>query len=162
MERRRPIGNADERTVLTGWLDWQRQTVHVKCAGLGDTKAHAAPLPMSPAMSIAGLVSHLTSVERDWFEGSFLGSVDVLSADGGGWDVSGQSITQLLRNYSRQCSRSQQILAEHSLDELEAYAPPGLELVSLRWIVTHLIEETGRHLGHLDLLREMADGSRGQ
>ena len=113
-------------------------------------------------MKIAGLVSHLTSVESEWLEGSFLGNEEVLESSQGGWDVGNQSLQVLLDSYRQQGIRSEQILAEHGLDELEAYAPPGLELVSLRWIVTHLIEETGRHLGHLDVLREMADGSRGQ
>ncbi|WP_281388987.1 DUF664 domain-containing protein [Kribbella qitaiheensis] len=57
--------------------------------------------------------------------------------------------------------RSREITATHDLDQLEASAPPGLELVSLRWIVSHLLEETARHLGHLDALRELADGTTG-
>ena len=114
-------------------------------------------------MSIAGLVGHLTWVEKGWLEGSFLGDIDLLTHDPeDGWDVTGQLLADLLAAYEAQCRRSCQILTDHQLDELEAYAPPGLELVSLRWIATHLIEETGRHLGHLDVLREMADGSRGQ
>jgi hypothetical protein len=84
------------------------------------------------------------------------------SASQGGWDVIGRTLAELVDGYRQQSAVSLRILAEHNLDELEAYAPPGLELLSLRWIVTHLIEETGRHLGHLDLLREMADGARGQ
>lgn len=149
--------------MLAGWLDWQHQTVAVKCAGLSNADAQALPLPTSPQMSIAALVSHLTSVERDWLEGSFLGDKAVLNLDAdGGWDVADQDLSDLLEGYRRQGIRSLQILAEHELDEVEAYAPPGMELVSLRWIVTHLIEETGRHLGHLDLLREMSDGTRGQ
>ena len=149
--------------MLAGWLDWQHQTVGIKCDGLADVDAHQAPLATSPSMSIAGLVSHLTSVERDWLEGSFLGDAELLNSDpDGGWNVSGRSLEELLISYRRRGTRTQEILAEYELEELEAYAPAGLELVSLRWIVTHLIEETGRHLGHLDLLREMVDGSRGQ
>lgn len=149
--------------MLTSWLDWQHKTVHLKCDGLTDADAHHAPLPTSPKMSIAGVVSHLAWVEKGWLEAGFLGNVDVLSQDSeDGWEVKGQSLTDLLVAYEKQCLRSRQVLADHQLDELEAYAPPGLELVSLRWIATHLIEETGRHLGHLDLLREMTDGARGQ
>ncbi len=149
--------------MLAGWLVWQHHTVELKCAGLSEAHAHRAPVPTSPSMSIAGLVSHLTSVERDWLEGSFLGDATLLgSGSHGGWDVDGRSLPDLLEGYRRQGARTQAILAEHELDELEAYAPVGLELVSLRWIVTHLIEETARHLGHLDLLRELADGSVGQ
>ena len=52
-------------------------------------------------------------------------------------------------------------MEQHDFDELEAYAPAGVELVSLRWIVGHVVEETARHLGHLDLIREALDGARG-
>lgn len=133
--------------MLTSWLDWQHETVHLKCDGLTNVDAHPAPLPTSPSMCIAGLVSHLTWVERGWLEGSFLGDVDLLSQDpDDGWKVTGQPLADLLDAYTEQCRRSHQILADHKLEKLEAYAPPGLELVSLRWIATHLIEETGRHL----------------
>lgn len=149
--------------MLAGWLAWQHQTVDLKCAGLPESDAHRAPIATSPSTSIAALVSHLISVERDWLEGSFLGDEGVLNSDSdGGWNVSGHTLTELLQTYREQGARSQHILAGQPLDQLEAYSPAGLDLVSLRWIVTHLIEETGRHLGHLDLLREMADGSRGQ
>ncbi|MCK9794623.1 DinB family protein [Isoptericola sp. 4D.3] len=53
------------------------------------------------------------------------------------------------------------IAASHDLDTLERFSPPGLPRVSLRWILGHLLHETARHLGHLDLLRELADGERG-
>lgn len=149
--------------MLVGWLEWQQRTVRLKCEGVSETDARRAPLETSPDMTIAGLVGHLTLVERDWLEGSFLGNVQLLgSDDNGGWKIDGKSLAELLADYQRQTRRSQEILAGHGLDELEAYAPPGFDLVSLRWILTHLVEETGRHLGHLDFLREMADGSRGQ
>lgn len=143
--------------MLAGWLDWQRATVRVKCAGLSDADAYRSLLP-SPLTTVAGLVSHLRSVEYGWFEWSFLGGPESGLDD---WKVSGVPLTQLLDDYDAQCARSRAIAAAHDLDELEAWAPPGLELVSLRWIVCHLIEETARHLGHLDAIRELIDGTRG-
>ncbi len=59
--------------MLVGWLTWQQQTVELKCADLTEEDAHRAPIKTSPQMTIAALVSHLTAVERDWLEGSFLG-----------------------------------------------------------------------------------------
>lgn len=163
VKRSRPSGDANEKAMLTGWLDWQHRTVVIKCDNLADSEAYRAPLATSPSMSIAGVVSHLTLVERAWLQGSFLGDISMLDADAAdGWDVAGRSLAELLREYQQQCLKSQHVFLDHELREMEAYAPPGLELVSLRWIMTHLIEETGRHLGHLDLLREMIDGSRGQ
>jgi uncharacterized damage-inducible protein DinB len=144
--------------MATGWLDWQRNTVRVKCDGLAEADAHRAFLPSSPLMTIAGLVSHLRRAEYDWFELSFLGTPGSFDASDAHWQVDDVPLAQLLDEYDAQCARSREIVAAHDLDELEAFAPPGLELVSLRWIVGHMIEETARHLGHLDALRELADG----
>ena len=58
----------DERTILTTFLDYARDTVHAKCAGLSDADARRAPLPGSPLMTISGLVSHLRWVETGWIE----------------------------------------------------------------------------------------------
>lgn len=145
--------------MLAGWLDWQRATVRLKCAGLSDADAYRSLLP-SPLTTVAGLVSHLRWVEYGWFEHSFLGG-PAPSGDSDAWAVSGVPLARLLDEYEAQCERSRAIVAAHDLSELEAWAPPGLELVSLRWIVCHLIEETARHLGHLDAIRELIDGKTG-
>ncbi|GAB3434083.1 DinB family protein [Flindersiella endophytica] len=151
--------------MLTGWLDWQRTTVRLKCEGLSPAGAGQAPLPSSPLTTIAGVVSHLRWVEHHWFEVSFLGEPHRTPSTAGDpdaeWRVDGSSLPALLDEYDKQCARSREIVAGHGLDELEAYAPPGIELVSLRWIVVHMIEETARHLGHLDALRELADETTG-
>ena len=66
----------DERTVLTTMLDYARDTVHVKCAGLTDEQARRAPLPGSPLTTISGLVSHLRWVEYYWIRVVLLGEQD--------------------------------------------------------------------------------------
>jgi uncharacterized damage-inducible protein DinB len=66
----------DERTILTTFLDYARDTVHAKCAGIAEEDARRAPLPGSPLTTIAGLVSHLRWVEYSWFEVSLLGGED--------------------------------------------------------------------------------------
>jgi uncharacterized damage-inducible protein DinB len=161
--RLRPAGNAGEKAMLTGWLDWQRTTVRLKCQGLSADGAGQAPLPSSPLTTIAGVVSHLRWAEHHWFEASFLGEPhrgpSTPADPDREWRVEGRALPVLLDEYDRQCERSREIVAAHDLDEIEAYAPPGIELVSLRWIVVHMIEETARHLGHLDALRELADGT---
>ncbi|TWD73469.1 uncharacterized protein DUF664 [Kribbella amoyensis] len=163
--RRRPAGDADERAMLTGWLDYQRATVRLKCDGLSDEDARKAVLPSSPAMTVAGLVSHLRWVEHGWFEVSFLGAPDRSPTSPedelAQWRAPGVTLADLLDAYDDQCARSREIVANHALDEPEAWAPPGLEVVSLRWIVGHLLEETARHLGHLDAMRELLDGTTG-
>lgn len=145
--------------MITGWLDWQRETVRIKCAGLDDEQARRRLLPTSPEMSVGALVSHLIAVERHWLVGSFLGE-PAGPLDDDGW-ADDEPLGILLDRYREQCEVSRRIAAEHDLDELERYAPVGMPMVTLRWILQHLIEETARHLGHLDILTELIDGRRG-
>jgi uncharacterized damage-inducible protein DinB len=148
--------------MVAGWLDLQRDTVWLKCAGLSDEQAQLAPLPASPRMTVAALIAHLRWVEHAWFEVSFLGKQELAIPDPlESPPASHGSLSRLLDEYDAQCARSREIVDSHQLDDLEAWAPEGLELVSLRWIVMHLIEETARHLGHLDALRELIDGTTG-
>jgi len=149
--------------MLSGWLDWLQRSVHIKCRGLSDEQAHATPLSTSPRMSMAAVVSHLTAVEKGWLQHSFLGERNTAASPTkeDAWAVEGRHIGEILAEYGARNVRSQEILTIHELDDFEAYAPAGAEIVTLRWIVNHLVEETARHLGHLDILREMADGTRG-
>jgi uncharacterized damage-inducible protein DinB len=142
--------------MLCGWLDWQRATVRIKTNDLDADLAYQRFLPTSPKMTIATVVSHLVGVEHHWFVASFFG--DEETAPTAGWDETGTPLPALVDAYDAQCQRSREIIASHSLDDIERVAPPGVPPVSLRWILGHLIEETARHLGHLDLLRELADG----
>ena len=144
--------------MLYGWLDWQRATVRLKTTGLDSELAYVRFIPTSPRMTIATVVSHLVGVEHHWFITSFLGEDEPTLTVG--WDENGTPLSDLLDAYDAQCQRSRDVTAAHSLDEIERSTPPGCELVSLRWIVGHLMEETARHLGHLDLLRELADGQK--
>ncbi|HEY8788291.1 MAG TPA: DinB family protein [Actinopolymorphaceae bacterium] len=154
--RARPDPHAGEADMLSGWLDWQRATVRLKCTDPHEDKAYIRFIPTSPRLTIATVVSHLTSVEHGWFTRSFLG--DDEPPPTAGWDETHTPLPVLLDAYDAQCERSRNVIAGHSLDDIERTAPPGLPHVSLRWIVGHMIEETARHLGHLDLLRELADG----
>ena len=160
MERQFPPARGDERAVTLGWLDWQRATVHRKCAGLDDEAARRQAVPTSE-LTVASVVSHLRWVEWGWFERSFVGRPAHEGNQAGGWAVDPAPLDELLEAYAAQCARSRAIVEKHDLDDVEAYAPEGIDLVSLRWIVGHVIEETARHLGHLDLLREALDGTRG-
>ncbi|MGI8335434.1 DinB family protein [Actinomadura scrupuli] len=155
---------ADERTMLNAWLDWHRATVFRKCEGLSDELAQRPLLSSSPLMTVAGLVSHLRWVEQSWFENVMLGGPDL-----GPWTeddpdkdfkVPGVPLTRLLEDYERQCARSREIAATLDLDA-EAVVERERGRVTLRWLLVHMIEETARHNGHLDLLREMHDGATG-
>jgi uncharacterized damage-inducible protein DinB len=158
----------DDRTVLTTMLDYTRDTVHAKCEGLSDADARKAPLPTSPLMTISGLVSHLRWVESSWIEKTMLGGT--IHAPWTDDDPDREyriateiPLAQLLAEYRATCDRHRELVAPLDLD-----APSRgvlvwrTEPVTLRWILLHLTEETARHNGHIDILRELADGARGR
>jgi len=163
--RVRPPGDGDERVQLLGWLNLQRAVVHQKCEGLDDAAAHRPLVPTSPLLTVAGLVSHLRWVEHCWFEVLFLGRPaeanpqfgEVQDAD---FQVDGIPLERLLEEYARQCATSDAIVAGASLDDRGRDREYGADQLSLRWILGHMVEEVARHAGHLDLLREMADGQK--
>lgn len=164
MERNETPNAADEKTMLVSWLDWQRATVHLKCEGLAEDLAHRAQLPGSPLMTVAGLVSHLRWVERAWFQHVLAGAPDDApwTKDDPDKDfrVDDVPLTRLLADYADECARSDALTAALSLDA-EAKGTHRRGRVTLRWVLVHLIEETARHNGHLDILREMLDGVTG-
>ncbi|MFJ9174413.1 DinB family protein [Streptomyces sp. NPDC102360] len=167
----RPPFQADERTALIGWLDLQRQILRWKCAGLSEEDARRAVVPTSPAMTMAGLVSHMRWVEHTWLEVLFLGGDETVNPAFGesddeddedaDWRTDGVTLEQLLVDYELQCARSNEIVATASLDATGRHPKYGDGKVDLRWMLIHLIEETGRHAGHADIVRELIDGSKG-
>lgn len=163
MERVYPMGTGDERTVLTGFLDWQRATVRWKVEGLAPPDAARSLIGTSPRMTVSGVLSHLAQTEHDWFTGSFPSLVvaDVRRVCDGGWDAAGRPLDDLVAAYEQECARSRSIISHLELDTVQEFTPSQLNPVNVRWILTHMIEETARHLGHLDLLREQLDGTRG-
>ncbi|MGY1725229.1 DinB family protein [Blastococcus sp. SYSU DS0533] len=137
-----------------------------ECAGLGDDDAHRILLPTSPLMTVAGLVSHLRWVEHCWFEVLFLGRPkegDPQFGDdpGADWRVPAVPLARLLAEYSRQCAVSVEIVDAASLVDRGRDDEYGGTTLSPRWILGHIVEEVARHVGHLDLLREMLDGRTG-
>jgi uncharacterized damage-inducible protein DinB len=163
--RIRPPLDADERTQLVGWLDLQRGTAAWKCEGLSEADAHRSVLPTSPFMTMAGIISHLRWAENLWFEIFFLGR----PAEGPVFDgpedadmmVEGIPLDRLLADYKRQCAASNEIIAAHSLDDLGQYPKYQVTETTLRWMIFHMIEETARHAGHMDAIRELLDGQKG-
>ncbi|WEH40309.1 DinB family protein [Streptomyces sp. NBC_01218] len=166
-ELKRPPFQADERTSLVGWLDLQRQILRWKCEGLSDEDARRPVVPTSPAMTMAGLVSHMRWTEHTWLEVLFLGGDEKEnpafheSVEDADWVTDGRTLSELLAEYEAQCARSNEIVAAASLDDVGRH--PGFRSsgANLRWMLTHLIEETGRHAGHADIVRELLDGSKG-
>jgi uncharacterized damage-inducible protein DinB len=116
-------------------------------------------------MTLAGLVNHLRWVEYFWFQVMLLGE-----EDHGPWTEEDPDremriaveapIAQLLADYEAQCARYRILVASLDLDTPSKRTVSG-QPVTLRWILFHLVEETARHNGHLDILRELADGVTG-
>ncbi|MBZ9598454.1 DinB family protein [Streptomyces yangpuensis] len=164
--RTRPDYTADERTQLLGWLDMQRSIIRWKCEGLSDEDAHRPVLPSSPLMTAAGLVSHMRWVEHCWFEVMLMDRPtdtnpqfgDVEDAD---MRADGIPLDRLLEEYDRQCAVSNEIVASLSLDDTGRNTEFKAGAASVRWVLLHMIEETARHAGHMDAIRELVDGGKG-
>ncbi|MCF4137353.1 DinB family protein [Streptomyces sp. Tue 6430] len=166
-ERAEPAQNADERTMLEGWLDYHRQTLAWKCEGLTDDQLRTASVPPSE-LSLMGLVRHMAEVERSWFR-------RVLVDDGAGpihytdEDRDGEfhlteedTWQEAYAGWQAEIAIARRNAAGFQLDELSRGGSRSTgEPFSLRWIYTHMIEEYARHNGHADLLRERIDGVTG-
>jgi uncharacterized damage-inducible protein DinB len=163
--RPEPPHVGSEAETLRGFLDFHRATLLWKLEGLDDEQLRRAMVPSGT--SLLGLVKHLAYVERSWFqrvwagqEVSFPWTQDDPDAD---WRIEPDETTEdILALYDGECDRSRQIVAAASaLDEAVVH-PRWKEAVSRRWILTHMIEETARHVGHADILREQIDGVVGE
>lgn len=163
--RTEPPYQANEKDTLLGFLQFLRETIIAKCSGLNDNQMRANPTVSS--ISLLGMVKHLTIVERYWFQGVFLDAdVDLPWSDAdpdGDWRTSeSDTSATALELYTAECKISDKIVHDNNLDQLAAWATSNDERRSLRWILVHMIEETARHCGHADILRETLDGSTGE
>ena len=157
-----PPRQADERDTLAASLDLQRGVMLRKVADLDDERLRR---PMTPSgLTLLGMLKHLAYVERWWFRAvfasedvSFPWTEDDPDAD---WRAEpDESVDSIAALYREECARAREIVAAASLDDT-CTTTQG-DSITLRWIVTHMIEETARHLGHADIMREAIDGSKG-
>ncbi len=154
----------DERTVLLSMLQAQQEVAVGKVRGLTEEQARAAPLPTSPRMSLANVLNHLRWVEWSWIH------VDILDEpDEGPWtdenpdgefdEGSELPLAEVISRYEQQAVRTRRFFTETDLDDGLLRRPDSA--MNRRWVLVHLVEETARHNGHLDIMRELADGSVG-
>ena len=143
--------------MLETFLDLYRDIVKRKLAGLSDERIRQRHVPSQT--TLGGLVKHLTAVEREWFLVVLAGgSVEPPQDDE--WTLSGADTAEsLLAGYEQACAASRQAASGYSLDDRVPH--PRMGQVSLRWIYVHMIEESARHAGHADILREQTDGATG-
>jgi len=168
--RSKPPQFADERVTLTRFLEYQRETLAMKCAGLTAAQLRERAVPPS-ALSLLGLVRHMAEVEQSWFRlvmsGQRIpyhwprGSGEDAGFNGGSaeFDVTDADPEEAFEIWRADCARSRDFVdAAESLDVTGHYYD---ETFSLRYVLTHMIEEYARHNGHADLLRERIDGVTG-
>jgi hypothetical protein len=156
MDTRPPRTDTDEKTTLLGFLDYLRAGVAAKAEGVPEPDVRTAGVPSGT--SLLGLVKHLTAVERF----SFLGE------DARDWAATfrpapDETVEGLLAGYRDAIARANEVIGTYSDLALPAPRPPRRgSAPSMRWVLVHMIEETGRHAGHADILRERIDGSTGR
>src|SRR3989442_11118385 len=155
----------DEKAMLSAFLDRYRETILWKLEGLTTEQASARLVPS--ATTLLGIVKHLAYVERGWFPIYFAGGPvsypwreDEPDEDIDFRVSASDTIESISALYQQEIARSRQILACAALDDLSKEQDRGPR--SLRWIMVHMIEETARHAGHADILRELTDGAIGQ
>ena len=167
MERQTPPMTGDERATLEGWLDFQRQTLLLKCDGLDDVQRRTASVPPSP-LTLQGLVQHMAEVERNWFRRVVGGETappiyypSTADHDGhdDGFELTGNvSFESAVATWQAEISAGRANCAPADLQDTRPFR--GTE-VSLRWIYLHMIAEYARHNGHADMIRERIDGATG-
>lgn len=152
----------DEGPMLVSILNKQREVMLWKLDGLSDEDIRR---PMTPSgTNLLGLVKHLAAVEYGWFCTTFGRATEPLPFDDGDEDadlrVNDDETTEaIVAFYRRACDASDLAMSELGLDG-EGTAWFG-DTVSMRWVILHMIEETARHAGHADIVREMIDGRTG-
>jgi uncharacterized damage-inducible protein DinB len=158
-----PRESTDERTMLVAFLDYLRDRMIAKLDGLDDEQVRR---PMVPSgTSLLGLVKHLAVVELGWFVWSFQGEdFDVGPRGDDLAPAPEDTIEEVVKMYRSAIERAQAITS--SAPDLDRKAVrsrrSGHDTQSLRWILVHMIEETARHAGHADILREQIDGTIGR
>ncbi|MGB7052153.1 MAG: DinB family protein [Acidimicrobiales bacterium] len=156
-DRKPPRPIADERTTMLALLSFQRESLIAKVDGLDDQSATSVSMPSGT--TLLWLVQHMAVAETLWIAHRYLGESP--RADDPGAAPTG-TVDHAVAEYRRAAERTDATLsAAADLDELCATTgsePP----VSLRWVLAHLLEETARHAGHADILRELTDGATGR
>ena len=173
MDRTDPDLVGDELTLLTQYLDYHRATLAAKAGGL-DAAGLAARLGAS-ALTLGGLVRHATLNEDHWFGVILLDHPRSEPWASAPWDddpdwefhtAADHTPGELLADYAAACERARANVAEAAAaggpDFVSRRAGRRGDRFSLRWILLHMLEETARHNGHADLLREAVDGETGE
>ena len=163
-----PITIADQRELLDAYLDYYRETLLRKLDGLSDADLRGSRLPSG--WSPLALVVHLTWVERRWFRWGFRAErfEQPWGDDGpdGAWQVPpGESAAEVIDRMRAEWARSREVTAGVPLATRAAVGGrfgTAEEAPTLGWIMFHVLQEYARHVGQLDVARELIDGAVGE
>lgn len=138
----RPV--ADERDGLLAFLGQQRRLIRTATTGLTDEQAAATP--SASAFSLGAIVKHLAQVEQSWCQ--------VLRRDSGAMtdEAAADDTTACVAEFD-------DLASPVPVPQGVPWLPQDVDAWSVRWVLLHLIEETARHAGHADLVRESLDGA---
>ncbi|MGW4463234.1 DinB family protein [Micromonospora sp. NPDC004704] len=157
------VRTSDEKTTLVTSLARHRAVILWKVQDLDDERLRR---PMVPSgTSLLGLVKHLAGVEYGWFCETFGRPVEPMPFDLDQDPESdmradpGETTADIVAFYQRACAAADEAISEI---DLEAHGTSWRgDTVSMRWVLVHMIEETARHAGHMDIMRELLDGATG-
>lgn len=150
----------DEGVLAWEFLDFLRKTAVMKVDGLTRDQAAAAPIATSPKLTALGVLKHLVAVERYWLciAGAGLDLPSLWQGDPDpSWDLTEEDTPESLIEAYRAEWANAEALKQRDPDDNAAD-----DERTVRWILAHVAQETARHVGHLDLLRELADGTTGE
>lgn len=169
MTARRPPLHATEREMLISFLDYYRAVMIDKASGLSESQLHSRLAPST--LTLGGMLNHLAVVEHWWFSECFKGEDREEPWASAPWDEDPDwelntaneiPTAELFDRYAMAIERSRAVLATvEDLEDRSARTNDSGEPWSMRWILVHMIEETARHAGHADLIRESLDGETG-
>ena len=161
MTRPVPLTGA-EKESLHASLDRHRDVVVWKLDGLDDEQLRR---PMTPSgTNLLGLVKHLAAVEYGWFCETFGRETEPLPFDEDDENAdlrvtADESLADIVDFYGRAREAADRVIGE--LDVTDTGTAWFGDTVNLRWVLIHMIEETARHAGHMDIVRELVDGATG-
>ena len=165
-----PPAHAPEQETLVAFLDYYRASLILKTEGLTDEQARTASVAPSD-LNLMGLVRHMAEVERNWFQRWFVKADAPPIFDSETDDdfdmhpTEADTLAATIAVWQREVDRAREITAAARPDDLAQHVGTSQYWLgfqpSMRWILTHMVEEYARHCGHADLLREAIDGSTG-
>ena len=159
-DRRPPLELTDERTTLVAYLDYLRESMVLKAQGVSDEDVRRPLVPSGT--SLLGLLHHLTEVEKHWFHHVLDGAKvefapldeplpPTLTAEQA--VATYRSVTKTSNDVVERCAALETLARRSTFDDRRP---------TLRWILVHMVEETARHAGHADIIRELIDGETGR